>query len=812
MQGNSQAGWQMDTTCPTVVNATSVNCSNKKIKNLTGIQYFDNMTTLNCSYDSLISLPPLHPPLTTLYCQYNQLTSLPALPAGLTSLYCEINQITSLPALPSSLTRLDCYYNSLIILPFVPWTITYIDCNHNNISSFVNMPNTVTTLRCHFNNLTALPLSPALTHLSCGNNPWGNFTSLPSSLTYLDCRNDQMTVLPVLPSSLRQFNCESNQLTSLPTLPLLSTLECNYNQLTSLPALPTYLTWLSCSYNQLGTLPTLPSSLKTLYCINNQLSTLPILPDTMTTCLVYNNPLNCLPELTRIGNLNFSSTNVTCLANYGSVVNSTPPLKFLPLCDPFNSNGCTAFWNIAGNVYYDANNNCVKNVTDTAQRNIKVELRSGGNLLQQVFTGGEGFYSFDVDSFATYNVSVDTTNIAFRVSCPANNLLLDTITTIDSLDYSKDFALKCKTGFDLTTWSVTGWRFRPANFTTVNIHAGDITNFYGVHCAAGVSGTVTTTITGAVTFISPAISALTPTVSGNVLTYTIADFGSVNFFSDFNIVLQTDTTAPIGSQICINVSVTPTVGDNNPANNTLTHCFTVVGSFDPNDKQVYPAGDIAPDQEWLIYTVRFQNTGTDTAYHVYITDTLDADLDVSSFQLLAYSHQPMVQLKENAVRFNFPNIMLVDSHANEPLSHGYVQYKIKLKDNLPIGTQINNTAFIYFDFNAPVVTNTTSNTIATITDLSSALSEGEGAMQIQVYPNPASDVVTIRASQKLAGAKGRITDIAGRTVLSFSFGEGARRADEVAVQLSTANFANGVYFVTIKTTQGRSLTRKLVKQ
>jgi hypothetical protein len=53
MQGNNQVGWQLDTTCPYVVNATSVYCNNynvgRWIHDLTGIQYFDNLVSLDCS-------------------------------------------------------------------------------------------------------------------------------------------------------------------------------------------------------------------------------------------------------------------------------------------------------------------------------------------------------------------------------------------------------------------------------------------------------------------------------------------------------------------------------------------------------------------------------------------------------------------------------------------------------------------------------------------------------------------------------------------------------------------------------------------
>ena len=202
-----------------------------------------------------------------------------------------------------------------------------------------------------------------------------------------------------------------------------------------------------------------------------------------------------------------------------------------------------------------------------------------------------------------------------------------------------------------------------------------------------------------------------------MLTYNIADFGNVNFFTDFDIVVETDTTAAIGSSVCFTVSVTPTVGDNNPANNTLTFCSEVRSSYDPNEKEVYPANGV-DTSGWLTYTINFQNTGTDTAQHIYVTDTLDSNLDEATFQLLAYSVQPQVQLNGNAVQFSFPNINLPDSNVNEPASHGYVQYKVKLKNTVGVGAQISNTAFIYFDFNAVVVGNTVTNQVQCTPDSS----------------------------------------------------------------------------------------------
>ncbi|MBK8847989.1 MAG: leucine-rich repeat domain-containing protein [Bacteroidetes bacterium] len=648
-------GNMMDTTCGAVVNATNVIFSNKNISDLTGIQYFDNLTYLYCSYNQLTSLPNLPNSLTYLDCFFNQLTSLPTLPSSLTYLYCSHNQLTNLPTLPNSLTFLDCYDNQLTSLP-----------------------------------------------------------TLPNSLTYLYCDNNQLTSLPTLPNSLTNLGCSNNQLTSLPTLPnSLTDLHCYNNQLTSLPTLPNSLTDLHCYNNQLTSLPTLPNSLTYLYCDNNQLTSLPALPDSLYYLYCNNNPnLYCLPKLNAIYDFNFTNTGIQCIPNYGNVTNSNPPLSTLPLCNIFNSDGCPSYWNISGNVYADTNSNCISNGPEPKYSNIKLNLYSDGFIEQSTFTNFEGVYSFDTDT-GLYTIEVDTTNLALLVVCPSTFYDTAYIESNNLQNENNNFALGCKPGFDVGVKTVLrdSGIFRPANFANVKIFAGDISNHYGLHCAAGTSGAVQIIITGPASYIVTVNGALTPTLNGDTLTYTIADFGLVDFDNDFQIQVQTDTLAQLGQQVCFEVNVTPTIGDNIPANNTLTHCFTVVNSYDPNSQSVYPIDRIENADGKLTYTIQFQNTGNAPAQHIYVMDTLNAALDASTFELLAYSHQPQVQLIGNNLRFNFPNINLPDSTNDEPNSHGYVQFSIKLHDSLPLGTTVNNTSFIYFDFNPPVQTNTVTDTL-----------------------------------------------------------------------------------------------------
>jgi hypothetical protein len=93
--------------------------------------------------------------------------------------------------------------------------------------------------------------------------------------------------------------------------------------------------------------------------------------------------------------------------------------------------------------------------------------------------------------------------------------------------------------------------------------------------------------------------------------------------------------------------------------------------------------------------IRFQNTGTDVAYKVVVVDTLSADLDVSTLQLGSVSHPYKMQVSGKGrpvLTFTFNNILLPDSNANEPASHGYIQFSIKPKAGLPEKTRIENYA------------------------------------------------------------------------------------------------------------------------
>lgn len=153
------------------------------------------------------------------------------------------------------------------------------------------------------------------------------------------------------------------------------------------------------------------------------------------------------------------------------------------------------------------------------------------------------------------------------------------------------------------------------------------------------------------------------------------------------------------------------------------YCGLVTGSYDPNDKTGYPLG-IGPDH-WispngkLDYVIRFQNTGTDTAFTIVVRDTLDMDLNIYSVNSGVASNPYSFRMYgPRVLEWTFNNILLPDSTTDEPGSHGFVTFSVNQMPNLPDGTEINNVVGIYFDYNDPIITNTTSHII--MRDISTA--------------------------------------------------------------------------------------------
>lgn len=188
------------------------------------------------------------------------------------------------------------------------------------------------------------------------------------------------------------------------------------------------------------------------------------------------------------------------------------------------------------------------------------------------------------------------------------------------------------------------------------------------------------------------------------------------------------------------IGVLPLFEQNEAEPYIAVDCQENIGSYDPNDKQVFPKGygtaNYVKPGTPLEYMIRFQNTGTDTAFTVRLLDPLSDWLDPASVKPGASSHEYSFKLhKDGMLEFLFENILLPDSSTNEPASNGFVKFTVATIDSIPLGTEVENYADIYFDFNEPVRTNTTFNTIGE-NFITVSVHHLDKNADLQVYPNP----------------------------------------------------------------------------
>lgn len=231
-------------------------------------------------------------------------------------------------------------------------------------------------------------------------------------------------------------------------------------------------------------------------------------------------------------------------------------------------------------------------------------------------------------------------------------------------------------------------------------------------------------------------------------------------------------------------------------------CTVNVGSFDPNDKQGYPVGYgaehyIRPGTD-IEYLIRFQNTGTDTAFTVKIIDTLSQWLDPASIRFGASSHAYDYDLTgEGVVHLVFENILLPDSNQNAAASHGFAKFVIKPRADAPLGTRIENTAAIYFDFNDPIITNTTYHQLGEKFITVGLWEAWIPEAQVIATPNPFSDqtLLELKGLKQTTGLYLQVFDLQGNVVWS-------QASENEYFQLKRDHWPAGVYWFKV-TQNGR---------
>ena len=236
-------------------------------------------------------------------------------------------------------------------------------------------------------------------------------------------------------------------------------------------------------------------------------------------------------------------------------------------------------------------------------------------------------------------------------------------------------------------------------------------------------------------------------------------------------------------------------------------CQENIGSYDPNDKQANPKGvgedNLLPKNTPIDYKIRFQNTGTDTAFQVVVVDTLSDQLDAQSILPGASSHPYTFEIRENILAFTFEDILLPDSTSNEEASNGFVQFSINQKEDLPDGTLITNTAAIYFDFNEPIFTNEVFHIIGQPVIVSLKEIPSQEMIEVSAFPNPFQESTSILLPNTQGGTF-EIFNTQGQKIKEKRF-----QGNLIEIQ-GEAFHESGLYFIRIQTNRGKILQGKLV--
>lgn len=551
-------------------------------------------------------------------------------------------------------------------------------------------------------------------------------------------------------------------------------------------------------------------------------------------------------------NLGVSTVNATCIYNTDGSANAiasggTAPYSYaysngtttqnatgLGVDDYYvivtDMNGCSSyahFWinnantsqscycTIEGDVYVDANADCIHDSGENGVENIMIHCSGFG----YTFTDANGHYSFQVPS-GTYTISEQVNQYYPLSACQSNNNSV-TVVAASGCNTVVDFSNAVNPLHDLkivtvnsTIPPVPGSTYQQ---TVIVKNEGTITES-GIQLGYEHDGQLS--YSGAT---SPGFVQLSPVVHPNTysvqtgfpsLTPGVAHVMLVNY--------NTPTSIPLGTAVNFGDTVASAAPidvnwllDNSPWNNVNAYQTTVIGSYDPNYKEVSPrgigaAGLVPMETKEFDYTIHFQNEGTYFAQNIKVTDQLDADFDWTTFKPGYSDYEYSTTVSETGlVTFTFANIHLPwKSQYGDALSSALVHYSIQRKTTNPAGTEFTNTANIYFDYNAPITTNTTLTTL----DEPSGIDEmqtGVNDVTVDLYPVPVNDNLTIRVANvsKSETAMVSIIDLTGKEVLSdkVDLNEGS-----TIITKNLRNLMTGTYLTRIQFENGSAIVKKII--
>lgn len=454
---------------------------------------------------------------------------------------------------------------------------------------------------------------------------------------------------------------------------------------------------------------------------------------------------------------------------------------------------------IRGQVFNDVNNNGVKDPDETGVPNAAVQILEP--------TSFHPFWFTSTDDDGKYIVSVTAgSEDTIRL-----NLLSDYILSIEpafylsnQIDSTYDFAVHYES--DITDIGVAGrilGRPRPGFDLSINVTCDNLGTLAGdAYLCLKMDANFEFLMA------DPPPSMVYP----DSLVWSLP---SIPMFAHTRIHIQgkLSVDALLGDELRMEAKVTTLLTDSDLSNNVLILADTIVGSFDPNEKRVFPHGGLTRDEvaegKELEYTIHFQNTGTYLAERVVLSDQLDTTLDWSSFRFIDASHAvtKWELIPGGLLRVEFDQINLPDSISNEPESHGYFSFAIRRNAHSGPYTNCLNTAAIFFDFNHPIITNTTVSRVINpvVVSVNESTFYSQDKNKLLFMPNPSGMNCMISTNQLLKGS--------GYIKIYHSNGVFVRQIQTQDLEsdflLDTSELPNGMYIITAHGKEG-SLSGKLI--
>ncbi len=454
--------------------------------------------------------------------------------------------------------------------------------------------------------------------------------------------------------------------------------------------------------------------------------------------------------------------------------------------------------------------NCIKDAADVGVPNIMIQCRNTvTNMITYDWTDNNGYYQFVVDT-GRYEVKYYSQFCTgYTIACPSNGIINVHAATPNTVYANNNFyRVASGAGFNLSV-EVYKTGARPGFAQTYNVYY----NNDGTTTLNGVTLTFThpAGLTGFAVLTGPAASYNAAT---RTATWTLNNL-TPNANGHIQIQLNVPTSMQLGTLLDGSASISYPTADACPNDNNTNWTQTVTNSFDPNSKEMVTRhlsnGAVTHDPgntTNLEYQIHFQNLGTDTATTVLLVDTLNLNiLDRASIKFIASSHPCTLEWEgSNILKFHFQNINLPHATANYAASQGWVMFSADVPPAVLAPQTLNNRAAIYFDYNAPVITNTATTLLIKSLGVENPV---EADLQLQIAPNPTDAIAVLRYNLPASShVSAFISDVAGKQIMVLTNETQAEGAQTINVDAT--NLAAGIYMLTLKTQFG-IVTKRLVK-